>query len=288
MPLCRSQDKPIHMITAKNVDKVNVTNRPWMEIGAELDPVLARTSKSGVADVLQEASQRYGVAARTLQNICKAYRYVKSHAKSVGMSMHDIKAAAMSIDVLIRIHKKSPQTAFDVRKEVFEGRYSYRYMLELEKEIDKKNARPVFEQIDWNAFAEEFVNDYFAGGELTMVFRPDRGRYSGIANLLGIDLELSHRNKTACLFLTPRVAFSAHRGQEIENQIPKVFASAGFYDRVMYLLWDDEEIDVVNRYASMSMDEKIKSIELLPRYDVDAYKCFGDEILSSGYDRTDI
>ncbi len=275
-----SQSKPILMVTARNTDRVSAA-RPWIEIGAELDPVLARASRSDVIDVLHESSQRYGVATRTLQNICKAFRYVKSHAKSAGMSVHDVKAAAMSVDVLMRIQKKYPSTAFDIRKAVFNGEYSYRKLLELEKNIAKTSASPIFEQINWSAFAQEFVNDYFWGGELSMVFAPERGPYSSVANLLGVDLELSHKTKTACLFLTPRMTFSAHRGQEIENQIPKVFASAGFYDRVLYLLWDDDEINIVNRYISKSISEQMIGIELLHRHEVAAYNVFGDEMLLS-------
>ena len=273
------------MVIARTPFKVNASHRPWIEIGAELDPVLACASRSGALDVLRDASQRYGVAPRTLQNICKAFRYVNSHAKSVRMSVNDVKAAAMSIDVLMRIQKKSPSTAIDIRKAVFNGELSYREMIKIEDRIDKRSIRPVFEQIDWNAFAQEFVNDYFWGGELSLVFAPERRPYSSIANLLGIDLELRHKSKTACLFLTPRVAFSAHRGQEIENQIPKVFASAGFYNRVMYMLWDDEEIAVVKKYMSSSANKEINSIELLYRHEVAAYNCFGDEILSLSKDQ---
>lgn len=262
--------------------KVNDGVRPWITIGAELDPRLSLVRREERSAILSEASSRYQIAPRSLLNIVKAYRYVRSHAKSIDMAVDQVKGAALSIDVLMRIEKKSPRTAMDLRLPVFRGDYSYRELLKIESDIDQKRVKPVFEQVDWNAFSIELSYDYFSEVGTSWAFGPDRAPYSDVAKLLGVDLEVKGTSDRSCLFLTPRIAFSEHRGQALEIQIPKVFAATFFYDRILYILWDDDEVESFAKWHTRSKAGEARKIEVLHRAEVLACRCFGDDVLEFG------
>ena len=266
--------------TSKN--KVNQGVRRWITIGAALDPLLSLAGPTDRSAILEEASNRHQLAPKSLLSIVKAYRYVRSHAKSADMAVEDVKSASLSIDVLMRIQKKAPQVAMDLRQSVFTGDYTYRELLKIEANIDKTRTKPVFDQVSWNAFSIELSYDYFNDVGTSWAFGPDRGPYSDIAKFLGVDLEMSYESMNACLFITPRIVFSEHRGQAIEIQIPKVFMSNFFYDRVLYLLWDDEEIESFERWRLKSKTDAADRIEVLHREEVAACYCFGDDLLEFG------
>lgn len=271
------------MTSARNSkNKVNLGVRPWITIGAALDPVLSLAGPADRSAILEEASRRHQLAPKSLLSIVKAYRYVRSHAKSADMSVEEVRSAALSIDVLMRIQKKAPQVAMDMRQSVFKGEYSYRELLKIESDIDKRRTKPVFDQVSWNAFSIELSYDYFNEVGTSWAFGPDRGPYSDVAKLLGVDLEMIHVSRNACLFITPRIVFSEHRGQAIETQVPKVFMSTFFYDRVLYLLWDDGEIESFEKWRLKSKTDAADKIEVLHREEVAACHCFGDDLLEFG------
>lgn len=262
--------------------KVNDRVRPWIMIGAELDPLLSLGNRTERSAILKEAAGRHQLASKSLLSIVKSYRYVKSHSKSVDMAVEEVKCAALSIDVLIRIQKKAPQTAMELRLGVFKGDYTYRELLKIELDIDKTRTKPVFEQIDWNAFSIELSYDYFNEIGTSWAFGPDRAPYSDVAKFLGVDLEIESKSETACVFITPRIVFSEHRGQPIENQIPKVFMSTFFYDRIIYILWNDEEIQSFERWRARSNTDEAGKIEVLHQQEVTACRCFGSDMLEFG------
>lgn len=240
-----------------------MSGQSWLTIGAKLDASLGTLPTAQRSAVLSEASLQYGLEVRTLRNILKSYRYAKSYSSASGVPLEDVKAAAITIDVLMRVEKKSPIDAFDRRQQVFDGSISYRDMLRVERRVDdaKKNVLLLQEKRDY--FAIDLFELLFRDKKGSWKFSNQRDRYSRIGQILSVDWELSlsdensEKNESTCVFLSPFIAFSQFRGKSIEAQISSVIAAQHYYDRVVYFLSDKQEELLVKSIIGMSHRREI-------------------------------
>ena len=221
----------------------------WLRIASSVEPELAAAPRALRREVLERAAERYGRQPSTIHRMVRAYRYVVTRAKAVGVELNQIAAPVVCIEILERMERRSEPVSLDFRRRVLSGELSFQQLRVEERALKTTAVKQVRNSVvDWRAFCIELSYDLFEGKMLSAAFGADRKIYSHVARNLSVDWEVELELEKVAVFLSPQCVFSEFRGGTVLEQLPRVIMAALFYDRWVYLPWDVSEVGLACSY----------------------------------------
>ncbi len=241
-------------------------NGAWIEPALAFSARLAEVAKGEQPRFFAEQSLVFGITVQTLRRNTLAARYCASHAKGVGLAVKDVVAAALTVEMLIRLERRDRAAANKIRKAVFEGRVSAREMQERLRAVPERKPRGR-RMSEWTSFALGIIEMCYTEAPQSFA----KAEHSEIGKLLKVDIEvwLKGAKVPDAIFLSPLDDYSECAGLTFEDQVPFILAACVMYPRVNLALHERSEADRIFEV----LDKARRKLPATPRL----FRLYGDD-----------
>jgi hypothetical protein len=238
-------------------------NGAWIGPALDFSGRLAALPTSERAEAFAAESAARGLTILTLRRNMLAARYCESHAKSVGMAVEAVVAAALAVEILMRLERRDRAAANALRKPVFEGRMSVRAMRDKLKATPEQRPRGRA-MGEWGSFALSMIEQFYS--QSIKSFTP--GENSDIGKLLKVDIEfcIEGDKQVHAIFVSPLDDYSECAGLTIDDQIPLILAASLFFPQVNVALYEPAEASRVQTVLASLPEDLSAKFRLLALY----------------------
>jgi hypothetical protein len=217
----------------------------WIPLALELE-----RRRSGLPLAERKSAYARDIETRdlkieTLRRLVPAAKYAAAAAKSAGLGLSEVTAAALALQHLMRLERLDPEAAAPLRRKVLTGEIPARRMAEIAKEaaLRSRNRARLETLVPWH----EFVIKVSTAVEPD--FSKTRYETSNMLFCLNADFEIAvnEPKRKVAVFLSPLSEHSAFYGKELSEQIPFLFMATAFYDRVAFCFLGPDEAELIHR-----------------------------------------
>ena len=200
---------------------------------------LSGLSAEARAQAFLDESAALNCSILTLRRNTSAARYAAQHAKSVGLRIEEVVAAALAIELLVRLERRDRNAAQPIRRAVFDGSISVRELRKRLKAVPERRPRGRLLGDD-TAYALSLIEQTYE-----KALRGFTRENSDIAKLLRVDIEVTVEDdpEPHAIFISPSNEYSECAGLSIDDQIPFILAACLMYPRVNVAVSEKTEIE---------------------------------------------